>query len=154
MSTTNYAVIVLLGIQCELLPGNSNHGTRPSEQGHHQEPTIFNNQSLVPGLAEPSLLGETAFPGLQTALDITARTNETTLDITARTNETVFPDMFKSEQTQHLAGNTRTNIKVRNWWWSQRARKHYSREYNLFVLKKKIEAATCGSAGNGVPQIF
>ncbi len=94
-------LIFLLGIQCELLPGNSNHGTRESEQGH-QEPTIFNNQPLVPGLAGPTLIGETAFPGLQT-----------TLDITARTNETVFPDMFKNEQTQHLAGNTRTNIKVR-----------------------------------------
>ncbi len=95
-------LIFLLGIQCELLPGDSNHGTRESEQVHNQEPTIFNSQSLVPGLAGPSLLGDTTFPGLQPALDITARTNET-----------VFPEMFKTEQTQNLAGNTRTNIKVR-----------------------------------------
>ena len=94
-------LIFLLGIQCELLPGNSNHGTRESEQGHH-ELTIFNNQPLVHGLTGSSLIGETTFPALDTALDITARTNET-----------VFPDMFKTEQTQHLAGNTKANIKVR-----------------------------------------
>ncbi len=49
------------------------------------------------------------------------------------------------------------------WGWSKRARKHYPREVNLFgpimvseisVVVKKIEAATCGSVGNGLPQIF